>query len=301
MKLLFASDLHGDESLFEELISYSIALEPDWLLLGGDILPKHTNNDDLISVQRQFLKARFNQFIENLKQKSPKTRVVAILGNDDCGVLVKELENMVNHGLLQTVHNKLISLESGWSLFGFHMVPETPFKLKDHERLDLNNSRIKFPGMGTSSKIDKLLPVNNEVWFNSHNSIEDELKKICFEGVDTQQLIFITHAPPWGMSLDQMANNQHVGSKAIRTFIEHYQPKITFHGHIHESFYESRQYWTHLGSTMCFNPGQIHQPSLDAVLVEIYDDFSKIIHQHLGLKNKPSPIGLKRLEAPLSK
>ncbi len=43
---------------------------------------------------------------------------------------------------------------------------------------------------------------------------------------------------------------EHVGSTAVRTIIERYQPLVAVHGHIHESSGKDK-----IGKTECFNPG----------------------------------------------
>jgi hypothetical protein len=183
-------------------------------------------------------------------------------------------------------------------LFGFHLVPETPFPLKDHERLDLERSGVRFPGRGVCSCEQGLVLVSREAWFDGLPSLQAELARIE-PRADMERCVFMSHAPPWGTPLDMMASGSHVGSRAIRDFIEKRGPKLAFHGHIHEAFHESGLYWHRLGDTLCFNPGQIHQPILDAVSVEICDDSSKVIHGHLGANGGPSSIGLERLKAPL--
>jgi len=45
--------------------------------------------------------------------------------------------------------------------------------------------------------------------------------------------VFVTHSPPFGC-LDALANQQHVGSRAIRTFVEQSRPSFVVCGHIHE-------------------------------------------------------------------
>ncbi len=47
------------------------------------------------------------------------------------------------------------------------------------------------------------------------------------------EFVFITHSPPFGC-LDMLDNNQHIGSKTIRAFIEKSKPLFTVCGHIHE-------------------------------------------------------------------
>jgi len=47
--------------------------------------------------------------------------------------------------------------------------------------------------------------------------------------------IFIPHAPPYKTAIDRLLSGNHVGSKAIRTFIEQHQPDVVVSGHIHEA------------------------------------------------------------------
>lgn len=48
-------------------------------------------------------------------------------------------------------------------------------------------------------------------------------------------LILISHVPPFNTTVDTLYSGKHVGSKAIRTAIEHYQPDLCITGHIHEA------------------------------------------------------------------
>ena len=64
--------------------------------------------------------------------------------------------------------------------------------------------------------------------------------------------VLITHAPPHGTKLDQIAEGTHVGSKSIRKFIEQKQPLVALCGHVHEARNTDK-----LGRTLMVNPGQI--------------------------------------------
>lgn len=44
----------------------------------------------------------------------------------------------------------------------------------------------------------------------------------------------MTHAPPFGTKLDEIAHGKHVGSASIRKFIEGEKPLLNVCGHIHE-------------------------------------------------------------------
>jgi Icc-related predicted phosphoesterase len=64
--------------------------------------------------------------------------------------------------------------------------------------------------------------------------------------------ILVSHTPPLNTSTDLIDNGVHVGSAAIRKFIEEKQPDFCFTGHIHESRGEDR-----IGHTLILNPGML--------------------------------------------
>ncbi len=94
--------------------------------------------------------------------------------------------------------------------------------------------------------------------------------------------IFNVHVPPYNSSLDMAPKldselrpqatagdvlKTPVGSTAVRSAIEKYQPLLGLHGHVHESAGE-----VHLGRTLCLNPGtEYSEGLLDAYVVQIND------------------------------
>ena len=63
-------------------------------------------------------------------------------------------------------------------------------------------------------------------------------------------LVLLCHQPPLGTTLDRTFGGRHVGSRAVRTFIEQRQPLLCLCGHIHEAAGVDR-----LGATLLANPG----------------------------------------------
>ena len=47
-------------------------------------------------------------------------------------------------------------------------------------------------------------------------------------------MILVSHQPPFQTITDRITSGNHVGSRAVRRFIERYTPLICFTGHIHE-------------------------------------------------------------------
>ena len=68
---------------------------------------------------------------------------------------------------------------------------------------------------------------------------EEEIKKRAELGWQEVQSarwkIFVPHAPPRDTKVDRIRAGMHVGSTAVREFIEKYQPDVCVCGHIHEA------------------------------------------------------------------
>lgn len=62
--------------------------------------------------------------------------------------------------------------------------------------------------------------------------------------------ILVSHQPPYGTACDRARRVGHVGSHAVRSFIQRTRPRLVLCGHIHESVGDDM-----LGSTRVINPG----------------------------------------------
>jgi Icc-related predicted phosphoesterase len=83
---------------------------------------------------------------------------------------------------------------------------------------------------------------------------EADIAEYAIEGWKTVQAspttIFVPHAPPQRTSVDSIDSGHHVGSSAVRSFIEKKKPTLTVCGHIHEA-----RGMDTLGSTTIVNCG----------------------------------------------
>jgi Icc-related predicted phosphoesterase len=68
----------------------------------------------------------------------------------------------------------------------------------------------------------------------------------------TGAFYLVAHAPPHGTRLDEVTRGRHAGSRALREWVERWQPRQLFCGHIHECAGRSDR----LGVTECFNVGK---------------------------------------------
>ena len=67
-----------------------------------------------------------------------------------------------------------------------------------------------------------------------------------------QRAILVSHNPPKNTLCDVIGSGAHVGSEAVREFIEENQPDLCICGHIHESMAVDQ-----IGRTVIVNPGQL--------------------------------------------
>jgi len=64
--------------------------------------------------------------------------------------------------------------------------------------------------------------------------------------------VLVSHVPPFDTAVDSLPNGKHVGSKAIRSLIEQYQPDLCITGHIYEAKGQDM-----LGKTPIYNHGML--------------------------------------------
>lgn len=100
---------------------------------------------------------------------------------------------------------------------------------------------------------------SNPTPFNTPTEFaEDEIGRLLNQGyasvAHARIKILVPHAPPHNTAADLIPNGMHVGSKAVREFIERVQPDFCLTGHIHEARSVDR-----IGRTVILNPGTLSQ------------------------------------------
>jgi Icc-related predicted phosphoesterase len=95
---------------------------------------------------------------------------------------------------------------------------------------------------------------SNKTPFHTPHEYSDREMKDILEGIPAAPgarfRMLISHAPPFKSKVDKMLLGIHVGSKAVREYIETSQPDIVLCGHIHEA-----RGFDHIGRTLIINPG----------------------------------------------
>lgn len=239
---LFCSDLHGQPDRYARLFRALESERPAGVFLGGDLLPGLSRaargepgpDGDFVE---DVLAAGFGDLRRRLGATYP--RVFVILGNDDGRAVEPALEEIEARGLWSYAHGRRLGF-GGFDVYGYSFIPPSPFLLKDWERYDV--SRYVDPGCVSPESGRRSVAI--EPREARLATIRQDLDRLTAEA-DLSRAVFLFHVPPYRTKLDRAALDGrmvdhvpldvHVGSIAVRRFIEARQPWLTLHGHVHES------------------------------------------------------------------
>jgi Icc-related predicted phosphoesterase len=252
MKIVFTTDLHGTEWKYDRLFSAARDLKADVVINAGDMLPKDGELFQQGEFISSFLKDHFSRF------DSAGIYYLSYLGNDDLMIFDKVFEETCNQCsyIIPLAQRKFVL--TGYEFIGMNWVVDYPFRLKDRCRMDIKDYVFqKQFGAGLLSTPEGWKELDD--WFayaRSLPTIEEELIKLPYPE-NMQNSIYVIHMPPFKSGLDKCYDGSEVGSKAIYDFIMKHQPKLTLHGHIHESPVMTGCWHTRIGKTVCIQPGQL--------------------------------------------
>ena len=283
-RLVYTSDLHGDLGLYRSAGEAAIRLRADALIFGGDLCPGTPSGASLglPLEQPEFILYRLSPLLDEWKQVHPPLRVFAIPGNDDCQTVLPVLEELEMNGLIENLHQESRTL-GAYTLVGLSFVPPTPFQLKDFERWDGERDA------GAESYSYRCIVGTPRgfvviedfgAYLDSLPSLDEELRRLPVD--DPAHTVAVVHAPPFDTHCDVLYDGRHIGSKSVRRWIEKHQPRLTLHGHIHESPKLSGTFFDRIGTTTIINPGCDHaKPHL--VFINL-DNLAELEHSIYGKK-----------------
>jgi len=256
----FVSDLHGIVNKYSKLFSQIEKEEPNIVFIGGDLLPSglfhYTRDqspiDDFI---QEYLAKSFAELKNKMGDNYPS--VYLILGNDDARIEEESLIEPEKNGIWKYINQLHVSYDE-YDIFGYSFVPPTPFRLKDWEKYDVS----RFTDPGCISPEEGLRTIDISDHDKRYSTIQIDLEKFI-EKCDIGNAVILFHSPPYQTALDRAALDGkmidhtpldvHIGSIAIKRFIEKYQPILTMHGHVHESTELTGKWIDQIGKTYCFN------------------------------------------------
>ncbi len=122
---------------------------------------------------------------------------------------------------------------------------------------------LAFAGSGGALKFTGTTP-NERTDEDLASDLEIVKKQLAENGPEElNNLILITHQPPFDSGMDKITAGISTGSKLFRQFIEEYQPLLALSGHIHESYATGK-----IGKTVLMNPGSLAEGRYGIVEIE---------------------------------
>jgi Icc-related predicted phosphoesterase len=243
--------LHGNTWKYKLLVRELVKVNPDVVINVGDMLP----NDNNLHRQKEYIENQLNEHFKILNYA--KIYYLCFPGNDDLKAFDGLFEQTCNkYPYIKYLAQKKVKI-GDYEYIGFNLVPNFPFALKDRCRKDDKKFKIghksKDAFFSTENGFDKIPDWKKHI--ETLPTIEEELENLE-KPQDMSKTIYIMHAPPANLGLDVTLTSMQVGSQAIYRFIKKYQPKLTLHGHIHESPDMTGIWKANLGKTLCIQPGQ---------------------------------------------
>ncbi len=248
---LFVTDLHGNRRKYERTLALAVETGA-WLVVnGGDMYPHSRTHGDQEQFLQEFLDPHFAKYQE------AGIRHFGFPANDDLRTHDPQFDAICSrYPLVENLAGRKIPA-GPYEFLGFNLVSDFPFRLKDRARMD--DGEFAFPvqfGTGILSRPGGWEEIPDWVAYaGTLPTIEEELAALPAPD-DPGRSVYVIHGPPAGLGLDVVRGGQPVGSSATTRFIEKAQPRLTLHGHIHESPEESGVWMANVGKTVCIQPGQ---------------------------------------------
>src|SRR5262249_38572621 len=171
------------------------------------------------------------EFARRLHEGCTGSELQLVMGNDDWAANMDCLE--AHDGRLwRLLHERVVEV-AGQRVAGLSWIPITPFALKDWERWDDGAPETPLRLEGWSSWNGALEAHRFDPTHRSPTiaAALDLLAALT----DVERAILVTHSPPRDTACDLVQSGAHVGSRAIRAFVERHQPPALLSGHIHEA------------------------------------------------------------------
>lgn len=273
----FTSDLHGQGSLYEQLLAMAATRNPEVVILGGDLAPHEAGAEGLVR-QRVFHEGFLVEFARRLGEAAPGAELLLLMGNDDWAGNLPCLERH-DGGLWRLIHGRSLEVR-GTRVAGLSWVPITPFAMKDWDRWEDGNDEHPPRLDGMTSWSGQVEPVRFDPARRAP-TIAGALAELEALG-PAEHTVFVLHSPPRDTHCDRIGAGVHVGSRAIRAFVERRQPPLVLSGHIHESPRLSSSYRDTVGRTVVVNPGQFGTSRLCGVWFDPLDPAATLTHTVYG-------------------
>ncbi|MBI3272694.1 MAG: metallophosphoesterase [Planctomycetes bacterium] len=271
LPFLMSADLHGNLDQYRALLELAAREGAKLVLVAGDLVDAHTI-DEYEATWRERLFPLLEAYVA---RTGP---LLVTMGNHDFAAALPLLE--ARPDLVRVSHLSAVPVGEGLSVVGYPFTPPTPFWIKDYERWDESGvtprGRWKADGYRSprpATGVDAGRPPRARRFepfvFASptppaDETIAGELAALAAVA-DPARTVYLIHTPPADTPLDVHRTGAHIGSVAIRRFLEERGPYLTLHGHIHETVEQSGAFCLRLGRTLACAAGNF--PRRDRVAV----------------------------------
>lgn len=264
MKILFVTDLHGNEAKYRRVFDNAIKHRATSVVNGVDMLP---SNGDLHGSQREFIEDFLSPYFAGYEKAG--IHHLGFLGNDD----LKIHDGAFNDACRKYKHAVNLAqrrFELGkFEFIGMNCVTDYPFRLKDRCRRDGQGYIFQEQfGSGLLSTPEGFKELKD--WRAYAEGLPDMGQELSAlpKPLNPAKAVYVIHMPPSGLGLDIISSGERVGSVSVRRFIEKTAPLLTLHGHIHESPDMNGRWKAKAGNTVCVQPGQA-KTTLTYVLIDL--------------------------------
>jgi Icc-related predicted phosphoesterase len=252
MQILFVTDLHGQPRRYERTLELARQFRVPLVINGGDMLPHGQHWDS----EREFI----GEFLAPHLAEYDRAGIeyFCYFGNDDLLILDPLLDEIcAKHPRVVNLAQRKVE-RGGFEFIGMNWVVDYPFRLKDRCRMDTRE--YEFQGQFGTALYSTPAGYREVADWPAHArtlpTLADELARLP-RPADMARAVYVIHMPPARMGLDACSTGMEVGSEALHEFIRTNQPRVTLHGHIHESPQVTATWMAKLGRTLCIQPGQM--------------------------------------------
>jgi Icc-related predicted phosphoesterase len=251
VRALFVTDLHGSTWKYERTLALARHGGFPLVINGGDMLP----SEGELFRQGEFIHTFLTPHFAAYDQSG--IHYLCFLGNDDLRIFDDLLvQAAAPFGHVQVLAQRRVEI-GAYEFIGLNWVADYPFQLKDRCRRDTEAflfPKQYGPGLLSTPEGWQRLP-DWPAYARTLPTLAEELANLPLPR-DAARSIYVMHMPPARLELDVCHDGRRVGSQAVYDFLAARQPRLSLHGHIHESPRMSGRWQTWLGGTLCLQPGQ---------------------------------------------
>jgi Icc-related predicted phosphoesterase len=299
VKLLFVTDLHGGNAVLRKTIRLWQLLEPDYLVIGGDVAGKYLAPIVTLNGGKWRASGRAGAVVltterevANFAAKVGEEGGYAVhCSEEELARLKREegyREQVLRNERSTRLREWLVELcdTVGDQRVLMNLGNDDPFYLDDVVEECMAAPALEYRDVELSGGIVLVSCgyTNKTPWQCPRDIDEEELEERLirkFAGFEAgTPLVANLHCPPAHTSLDRAPRldsamrpvvgtsgfeYESVGSSAVRRIIERYQPTVALHGHVHEAYGRDL-----IGRTVCVSPGSAyHLGELRAAVVHV--------------------------------